>query len=65
MTLRLSKSDIEDLMNLEDGVIFGTTYKGLLVYITPNEYGQIEINNKKFEVNFITPTDVKVVLKKN
>ena len=65
MTLRLSQLDVKELMELEEGETFETTYKGLNIYITPNEYGQIEINNRKFEVEFFSPTDVNVIIKKN
>lgn len=64
MTLRLSKLDIEELMKLEEGEVFETTYKGLDLFITPFEYGQIEINNKKFSVDFCSPVDIKVIIKK-
>ena len=43
MTLRLSQLDVKELMELEEGETFETTYKGLDIYIIPNEYGQIEI----------------------
>lgn len=65
MTLRLSKSDVDELMRISGNDWFETTYKGLNVRISPDVYGQIEINGKRFEVKFAYPNDVKVVISKD
>lgn len=64
MNIKLKQAEYEELLKLEDGQTIDVTYKGISAFITPDPYGNIEYDGRRFTFNFYCPSEVKMVVKK-
>lgn len=62
MRIRLTRQEYERLKTLEEGEVIEVAYKGIDAYITPNEYGNIEYEGRKYEFNFFCPAEAKITV---
>lgn len=60
MTIKLTRKQYEELLELEDGIVLEILYKGIPAYITPSEFGNITYKGRTFEFNFFAPSEAKL-----